>query len=63
MTTLTIPNTFADSTGSINLSKLDQNFAYLKDNLQNNVVGIVFDGGAPTSDYTSAPVLDCGGVT
>lgn len=63
MVTLTIPNTFADSTGTINLNKLDQNFTYLKDNLQNNIVGIVFDGGEPTSDYTSAPTLDCGGVT
>jgi hypothetical protein len=60
---LTLPNTFAESTGTLNLNKLDQNFNYLKQNLENSITGIVFDGGTPTSTYTSTPNLDCGGVT
>ena len=59
---LTVPNTFGGSTQKINLSKLDENFEYLKTNIENGGINIVFDGGTPTSTYTSAPSFDCGGV-
>lgn len=63
MAELVIPYVFAQRTGAINLSELDENFEYLKNNSGTVAGSISFDGGDPTSNYTNGPAFDCGGVT
>jgi hypothetical protein len=62
--TLIIPNTFQNREISTALSDLDDNFTYLKTAIESGTSGAInFDGGSPTTSYTTTSVkLDCGGV-
>lgn len=62
-TELVIPYVFANRTSPINLSELDANFNYIKDNIGLAAAPAVeFDGGSPSSNFIAGPSLDCGGV-
>jgi hypothetical protein len=65
MTTLIIPNTFQNRTGTAPLKDLDENFDYIINNLGTVVgAGAILDGGNPTTTYVAgSPNIDCGGVT
>ena len=65
MTTLIIPNTFQNRTGTAPLRDLDENFEYILNNLGTVVgAGAILDGGNPTTTYVAgSPNIDCGGVT
>jgi hypothetical protein len=65
MTTLIIPNTFQNRTGTAPLKDLDENFEYILNNLGTVVgAGAILDGGNPTTTYVAgSPNIDCGGVT
>jgi len=60
---LVIPYEFANRTSPINLSELDANFTYLKNNIGLAAAPAVeFDGGSPSSNFVAGPSIDCGGV-
>lgn len=65
MTTLIIPNTFQNRTGTAPLKDLDENFDYIINNLGTVVgAGAILDGGNPTTTYAAgSPNIDCGGVS
>lgn len=63
MTDILIPNTFADKSGTTNLSSLDANFEYLATTISSGTGGTNLDGGTPSTIFTGGAVLDCGGVT
>lgn len=57
-----IPYTFQDRTGSLNLSELDANFQALAAASTTGPASI-FDGGDPTTIFTSGAKLDAGSAT
>lgn len=63
--TLIIPNTFQNREISAPLKDLDDNFTYLKTAIETGAGGALnFDGGSPTTSYTSPTLkLDCGGIS
>jgi hypothetical protein len=63
MTTVTVPNTFQNRTGTSPLKDLDDNFTTLANAITAGTSATVLDGGSPTTIFTAGAKLDMGSIT